>query len=1151
MFIAGNKDSSQWSVASGAHYALSSLIDNPLTRTAKGCVDATLTFGKDTVTGLVSPWLIGPALSIVKALGPHLEGKQDLLLSSIDVYDQLGLASEAIKLFHRFKKANPGAEFSELKNAVIAELGKIKSSKLAAAARAVYGPSVTDDDLLQKFFNSNVNEVVSENFKKQNKILDDTFKPLVAQLPGWVLVPSRWASIKMLDIYRNVMRGPAREASLVDQLSGLLYKGLSVKNEVVLPNVDASNQIKGSLEWQKLLREESKVSNTAEFICNVLSVASGDISQSIRNNLSVFDKVSPDNEQAAAIFDVVAKNINIGFLKLLNKAAGENIDDIRKNPAGKNSKSLPGNMIVNLSRLWDAHKEQISSQVSALRTSYLPEFLKKAKYQAIFKQLALDLVKMGGINPLEELDILSEEEKKKYWEEFQNTKLPHILCDLYCSLSQWEAQREANENKLASRLEHGVGAMQVCSRFIVESIQNYLVMNPSQIGSNVKNALVRKLESAKTTAGNKAVNYLNDKAHQNSFQSVIDENLPLLAKEDPLWDTVENIVQPTAMKLANDLVGKIGKIEEHEGSLFFRDTSLKLLELFAGHMKNINTVQFNAGMNNGADVNKCKMASESLKLKLEDMNSRTHGHQSLIDQEYISAKEKVYKAREKVENLNNVLLKAAKAYNSAKQWFGLGEGFFSNQADVAIRNVEVAKKELEIAEVEFSAQLKEKRGKPMALKMLTLFNIYAPEDLPLSDEQAALRSVIWEALVEDILPTMLENAVQTATNKNTINKILMGSLENFEKSINSLETKDSAEEGVIKRLDQIAHNATQYKESSQIAAQILAAAKGKSLAKAIRQVMAQNEHAVISMKQHFRIGCGALPHVRAKWEALLNNDVLEAENNIRQYHGSHGKEFDKACGTVIKEVVNMFFHRWASNVNIMKVHMINESAAESVGKLARENLEQYTMLNVMDMIMENAAPSLLPGGTWEANKGAGKGASQNFTKPAVLQKPGYTRDFNLPLSNEAKREWEIQQVLKDNETSSKVQSMMTSIFSYQTKGIFNSIVSTSWHTFIEWVYVTIDLLFAERAPRIRDALRTVISFCLEKLFTKSVQAALDTIKFVLDKPFTFLLENLYVSFKADRTIKWLQMDHVHDEFVWDALETIVNETSKKAVQVGA
>ena len=141
--------------------------------------------------------------------------------------------------------------------------------------------------------------------------------------------------------------------------------------------------------------------------------------------------------------------------------------------------------------------------------------------------------------------------------------------------------------------------------------------------------------------------------------------------------------------------------------------------------------------------------------------------------------------------------------------------------------------------------------------------------------------------------------------------------------------------------------------------------------------------------------------------------------------------------------------------------------------------------------------------------------------------------------------------MKNKELDNKEQNEMTSAMSFITKGILKSIVTGAWQKFLEWIYKKIDDLCSKRAPRLNDALKTTISIILEKLFAKSVQAFVVSIEFVLEKPFTFVVEKLYTSWKAAELIKWTHMDHVHDELVWDAMDQVLDKTLEEAAKVGA
>ncbi|MBA2727818.1 MAG: hypothetical protein H0U49_06575 [Parachlamydiaceae bacterium] len=1111
-------------------------------------------------------------LKLVKPLNPLLKNPQKYLLDGIAEFDKYELPYQALLAFERHKHAMPAANFNTLQTHVMEELGAKKAGDLSAVTREVLG-----NISMEEFFTKDTVDTLSYIEKKQDEILASTFQPLAAEalgVPSWVKLSSYRNSVKcMLQFYSDAVKAPMREAALVDELAGILYKGTTSKNEPALNKGPEANDVKNTPEWKKMVYKEAGVDNAADFLNNILDAETKIYEWAIEK---IVDPSKANKEDGATLFAFLKGHIKSSVFKFVNNIANNNVDDLKSNPNGKSSKVLPANAILNFSKLWDSHKNELHTEFAKLREKNLSEKNRLVEYRKIFKGMSTDLIKMLGVNPLEDIDILdslpdvlkrgissylnynngSAGLKKRIWDDVENTVIPEELGKFYFTLTQWDADKAANEKIIESRSKHALDSLEGLTRYAVEKIQNLLALDQKKVGNNLKASLIKRYEDAKNTAGDNAVNFLKSKENSSSFQSVLDANLPILAKEEAIANTIEDALHPTVIKLTSEVLGKIGKIEDKEGPTFFREISLKIFQQFVGHMKNINGVRdkIGSGWSNATKVKKSDMVDGILRLKNDESKVKKSDAEILLDENYMVAKKKLYQAKEHLDDLKSIRFKAATTYNSAKSRFSFGKNFVSNyltdMADEAIKNVKTAKVAVKAAEKEFAEQTKIKHARPMGLKILKLLNV-TQENLPLPKDQENLRKIIWDSLTDDILPAALQNMVETITDKESINSGLLSVLEAIKKPMHELEEKDLSEEGVHRRLEAIAGDHTLYPGSSKIAQQILdLAAKGETLANSIRQILVVNpsidSNAVAVMKHHFKLGCGALPQVRQKFETMLT-EVTLAEKKGKEFLDSHGKDFDKACGEGIKEFLNVLPNQsWLRHLNFMKVQRFHDGAAEIGGKMVRESLGEWTVQKVIDKALENVALSKMEGGKWEKNDD-GKIV---YKKPKPVKEAGYTRDFHLPLTPEAEREYKIKQVLKNKELDNKVQTEMTSAMSYIAKGIAKSVVSSVWQRFLEWIYKAIDYLFSKRAPRLHDALKKAISFCLEKLFAKSVVTFVESVEFVLDKPLTFIAEKLYTSGKAADLIKWTQMSHVHDELVWDAMDAALDKTNKEAIKVG-
>ncbi|MBA2727886.1 MAG: hypothetical protein H0U49_06925 [Parachlamydiaceae bacterium] len=1091
---------------------------------------------------LKTSMLMSPILRRLNLMKPYLESNEEHLFKVIADYDQLELANEALKSFKRHKRNKPDADFASLKGYVFEELRPEKASQLHAAARRVTTPGLPEGLFWETFFVRMSDQILSENATKQEMILRKEFKPISDKvLPNWL--PFKFfhnGPVTILNWYRDLKKAPLREANLVSKLNELLYKGLSTKDEGILPTGKEGDAVRQSNEYKKYLYKEARVDGAADFINNFLSVLASGLS------LILEDIIHADKDAFGELLDFTSEHIKIALLKFLNSLADQNIDDIRAYPNGKNSKALLGHILLNIAKLWDNHKEKFLLQMVELNKLNQNDRLKKINHK-IFNDFSKDLLDMVRVNPLDDIDVLSEKLKTEYWEKVvQYDIVPEFLAELYVSLTQWETERKDHEISLTSFSGYAVDAMRVVSRRIVESAQNYFAHPPNAFSDNLRKVLKRKFESDKTVCGNAAANYLGHKENFLSFKSVIDASLPVLAKVESVWKNLEEAVQPAIAKIANALFIKIDMIEKNEGNRFFRDTSLKLFKLFTKHYDIVHSIQVNAGKEDAAKLSKSQMVAGMRGYNLCDSKNGN------IEQKrkYFDAKVRVFKAKENFDKLNNTHVRIAYLFDITKKWFHIGEEFLERKTGTAFNNVENARKELELAEEILVEENSKLRAKEMGKKILQLLNLNSAADLPLPENLGSLREDIWESLVDVGMPSMLQTAVDNMTDKDMMNTILTKFLQTVKDPVKDLKPKDPEIENVRTMLEAIAFNSAQYKEASEIAMKILDASEGLTLEKGISKIITTNPRAKRMLKVPIEKCCEKLPNVYKKWIKLISPSALQAEIDIQDFHKSH-KEFDSECGVLLKRLLKFIPLQLLHHVNILNVSIIEDSAAEKVGKTVRESIEPWTFKKMIDLSLASMAESQMPQGKWDVEHAKNissfednQGIKRHFIKPAKVQNAGYTRDFGLPTTPEAKRSWDLKQAAEIHNRDVAVRKEMTEFLNYQFKGILASWFSTAWHSFLRIIHKAIQFGLETNAPRLRDFLNKHI-FYVATLIKSLTKIIVEKLGFLLDPPLTFLI-NLYVRSKANKIVGWMHMSHVHDELVWDMMETIIDQTHESA-----
>lgn len=1137
----------------------------------------------------------------IKTIGPDLQGpkNRNRLLKSIAEYDKFTLLSDAIVAYRAKKKENPNATFEQLQTVIFEHLGAEKSAKLLSVVTDFVGPSVEEEQSLE-YFLLNHTQAGMENKKKE--ILKNTFQPIATKifnLSDWGIPLPFKGSIRdnllpdlLLDHYRKAMTAPSLEEGLLDELKGVLYKGHSTADEAVLPEEELVEPILNSQEWEKLLWNKSGVAGAAEFLNNSLTAIAGDISSAVRGSLPALDKgkdgklgdaglilqqLLTGNREVVDCFGFMEKHIQVGLLQFLVSMAGGNIDDIRQEPNGKTSKALLGNLALKLSRLWDAHKQEFADEVALWRAlpSGTSDAVKRDKFLKIFEGFVADLVKMGGVNPLKNVPVLSDEQKIEEWERIQKEVLPETFGNLYLSLSKWEAERAANEALLEKRSPYAVGAMPIFARKAVESAQSYLALNAASVAKDLKGVIASQFkegESINNTkqhreAAKNARTYLEGNAQ--SFQNIVAQNLPPIAKEEPLWDTVESVIHPTLVKVTSELFNKLGAIEDKEGSLFLREISTDLLSLFGRHVTSINKATADAGKSGATEVDKAQMLENLAKINQSDRKG------ALQNPAYLSAKKAVFEAEKKVKELNNGYLLAMKSLQRAQQFFGVREGMLAKAADETKAKYENAIVELDIKKAEFLQVRKEVRGIPMAKRLLGLLNLDA-DHLPLPPGTSPeMKKMAWDLLVTQIVPSMLENLQATIWSKDTLNRGMTTALKQMNKSMkdSKTNTEDPILKAIRKRLKWISTH--KNKEGcSVVAKEILEGiAAGKSLPKAVAEVLAVKSDAERNeLKRAMNAGSGAPLQVRNRWDEITKPHRLDAEEEILRFDadnvvtqeskgfflqlfeklfgakGLKGKEekfnaIDSACGDVLKGILDLIPQGWTKH--ILAIHSIQKSASQVVGGIVREQLEQYTVQKIINEALCNAPSSLLSG-QWEDVDG-----KKVFKATPMAQKEGYSKVFGMPLTPQAKLGASIKQIYDEHVAAEACKREECEAFSLQIKGIVNSVINSTWSHFLNWIDGIIDVCFGDKAPKIKEDLKKLITLCLDKLLAPLVVGTFLFISAPFRALFWFIVDRTYVSWRVAQFNEWRDLDYLHEEFGWDALDVFMTQFEAKAAQLGA
>lgn len=996
-------------------------------------------------------------------------------------------------------------------------------------------------------------------------------------------------AVFLLKSFRQLMVAPQQHDELIKQLSHELFKGQKYRDNIILPSNEPAKKQRSTDTWQEMLFQQAGVDDGAKFLDGVLTVISDEITRVIRSKLKnlnensdKFDIIqsiirhpfqsfwhpkqkiwnpilnevaskttrkvtSTDDDGVSAMFSYVSKHVQTQLLKALINISHVCIDDVVENPAGHENGSLLGQLLLNLSHLWDKHKDEISPKLADWHK--MPEGDEKQKFFiALFTPLTHSLLDFANVDFLKDFPFLSAEWKANMLQYLRNELLPDSIGKIFLGLTQWEQSREANEQKLTDFSPYAVGSSKYFSRLATETIQGHVAQNGKSVADNARNTLISYFKDRKTTAGDQVADELVKRADY--ISSIANDNLIPLVGDNELWNDVENAIHPITVKLLSNF---FDQVSERDGSIFMHQMALKAFRLINSHVEKINTTVEKVNKNQNTIYK--QDATEIDKLTMFEGVAGQSGAGVLSNTDYVAAKKAVLIAQSN--------LQAAKGNLSylerAKKVFHVGDT--SGESRQAYRTAKIAlKKAIENLE-------KIRRDKicvPLTEKLLNIVKLNDAKDLPLPSEFEAIREPLWKLLKEVMVPMLLNNIHHLISDPNTLNKLVRKSMKTMVENLKSPQ-EDPHEKAIRLHLELVA-SAEKEKmkrnpmpQAAAMAKKALAEIKeGATVTKAIKNLLADHpsKEEILYFKDAMvnppikptlfsRDAYEWSPETRQEWEEIVDSKEIKRyrieREDIRQFVKTNNLDklsssqkmahFNEDVGELIRGFVNMLP---TMIKNLPYFQNMVDSSKDSVGKSVRSMLEKWNLKNIVINGLKNA-----PGKEYEWIT-----ETDAFSLKKISKSKGseFSRDFGMPLTSKAKKEWDAKKNLgRLNDAHKQKQTVITAM-GLQSKALFTNWIKSLWLAIVERIINVIYALFGDNAESIRNSIEHLLKYLLETFVVRLSSFVFDPIATLLSKGF----EVLVASGAVDHINDGIHME-INEELYWDLLDMAFTQLSNPAV----
>lgn len=627
----------------------------------------------------------------------------------------------------------------------------------------------------------------------------------MTQIPGLaeILDPTKNTAIQwlMLKAYYE-LTAPGQATGYNEKLEEILF-GPEEKA------VDPLSEIAGANPEDRKIREASKerqkTKKAVEFFDNTCTA----LAQSIRNKIHKYlqddaaeivtkidsaltEKFSPEaaqlmregikelgqtpNPAVKSIFDYTEELLQGALFKLLVKIAKLQLD--KSKPVS--NEQMMSAILLQVFGAMDTHKETIALQMDEWHklpnSSAEDKEVRQKALRMIFKDVSQDLLHVLGEDLLK--DMVPPGMKKSLEKTLREKILPDLFGEMYCETTAFEREKKINQERLQLIFTNPDDprkgstvpqqAMSAIAQFAAQAGRSYLALNSEETAGTVLDKLTHHL-SESGPAGEKAAAYLM--AHAKQIENLLSNNMNALAKEqlESTWTSVEAFVESILLQAFGNVSGEIDLLENGKSELLQKIT-LHLLQLAATHVTRLDKVRKEHGKDYIYEVSSIDLLKGSAK------HAGVHSDNPAFEKQYLVAKEELYNAEVKLQELKDNKLSLQKQLRDNLGGI-LGARFRKNinaKIKAIKHNLKPAYAKVKEAQKKFDDVRKKACFLPIAQDLLTLMNFNSADDLPFPN---IAKDQLWTLLQQEILPAALQSAFDNLLDKSVLDSMLINALQ--------------------------------------------------------------------------------------------------------------------------------------------------------------------------------------------------------------------------------------------------------------------------------------------------------------------------------------------------------------------------------------
>lgn len=484
------------------------------------------------------------------------------------------------------------------------------------------------------------------------------------------------------------------------------------------------------------------------------------------------------NPAVKGIFDYTEELLQGALFKLLVKIGKTYVD--KSKPI--NNEQMMSAILLQIFGFMDAHKETIALQMEEWHK--LPNAtaedkeIRKNALRDIFKDIAQDLLSIIDENPLK--DMVPPAMENCLEKALRKKLLPELLGEMYCETTAFEREKKVNQERLQLLFKNPDNpqkgstvpqqAMSAIAQYAAQTGRSYLALNSEETATTVVDNFTKRLSSL-GSAGKMAADYLT--SHANQAKAFLGNNIHALAhnKEQAkgTWSSVEEFVESILLQAFGNMSGEITLLEDGKSELL-QNITLHLLQLASTHVTRLDNVRKEHDKDYIYEVSSIDL------LKGSAEQAGPNSNNPAFTKQYLEAKEELYNAEKKLQNLKNNRLNFKKQLRDNLGGI-LGARFrrHINAKIAAIKeDLKPAYADFKAAQKKFDDMRKKACFLPIANDLLSFMNINSADDLPFPD---IAKEQLWIMLQQEILPSALQSVFDNLLDKSVLDSMLISALQ--------------------------------------------------------------------------------------------------------------------------------------------------------------------------------------------------------------------------------------------------------------------------------------------------------------------------------------------------------------------------------------